>query len=84
MAQLGSQAYYSTLWPGRQGLFAEAWVLRGLVLRKTIAPVLFSSSLVELTAPAHPLFTSPSRRRTETWVLVLGPPLHQVLTEHLL
>lgn len=80
------------LWPGRQGLFAKAWSLRGLVLRKTIAPALFSSSLVELTAPAHPFFPSPSRacgKGLETWFLVLGPPLQQALvqwgfTEHLL
>ena len=44
------------LWQGRQGLFAKAWSLRGLVFRKITAPALFSPSLVELTAGAYPFF----------------------------
>lgn len=40
LAHLGSQAY-STLRPGRQGLFVEAWGLRRLILRKQL-PLHFS------------------------------------------
>lgn len=47
------------LWPGRQGLFAKAWSLRGLVFRKITTPALFLLSLVELTAGPHPFFPQP-------------------------
>lgn len=57
------------------------FVCRGLgfeeiVPQETLAPALFSSSLVELTAPVHPFFSSPSRvcrEELKTWVLVLRP-----------